>query len=114
MTRIIMLSDTHQGGGPEGYRMQACYIHRLPDLLAALGEWIAETGGADLILHGGDTVERSESEAIAEAVAALSGLPAPVRLTLGNHDLTTPDALELWRSLGGELLPDGQSASGTA
>jgi 3',5'-cyclic AMP phosphodiesterase CpdA len=110
MTRIIMLSDTHHGGGPEGYRMQVCYIHRLRELLAALGEWIAETGGADLIVHGGDTVERSEPEAVAEAVAILSGLPAPVRLALGNHDLTTPDALALWRALGDDLLPDGQTA----
>lgn len=110
MSRMIMLSDTHHGGGPEGYRMQASYIPRLPDLLAALGAWIAETGGAELILHGGDTVERSEPDLIAAAVALLAVLPAPVRLALGNHDMTTPDALGLWQSLAGDLLPGGRTA----
>lgn len=114
MSRIIMLSDTHHGGGPEGYRMQACYTHRLPDLLAALGAWIDETGGADLILHGGDTVERSEPELIAGAVAQLARLPAPVRVALGNHDMTTPDALATWKALGGTLLPGGRTANAVA
>jgi hypothetical protein len=110
MTRIIMLSDTHYGGGPEGYRMQACYIHRLPDLLAALGEWTADTGGADLILHGGDTVERSEPDLISGAVSDLAALSVPVRLALGNHDMTTRDALVLWQELAGDLLPGGKTA----
>lgn len=110
MSRIIMLSDTHHGGGPEGYRMQACYIHRLPELLAALGAWIDETGGADLVLHGGDTVERSEPDLIAAAVAQLAALPAPVRLALGNHDMTTPDAWRVWQTLAGDLLPGGSAA----
>jgi len=110
MSRIIMLSDTHHGGGPEGYRMQACYIDRLPELLAALGDWLTETGGADLVLHGGDTVERSEPDLIGAAVAQLAVLPAPVRLALGNHDMTTPDALAVWQALGRELLPGGQTA----
>jgi len=114
MSRIIMLSDTHHGGGPEGYRMQACYFHRLPELLATLGAWIDETSGADLILHGGDTVERSEPDLIAGAVAQLAALPAPVRLALGNHDMTTPDALASWKALGGILLPGGQTASAIA
>ncbi|MHB1317860.1 MAG: metallophosphoesterase family protein [Anaerolineae bacterium] len=114
MTRIIMLSDTHHGGGPEGYRMQACYIHRLRELLAALGDWISETGGADLILHGGDTVERSEPDLISGAVAQLTALPVPVRLALGNHDMTTRDALALWQELAGDLLPGGQTAYGVS
>ena len=110
MSRIILISDTHHGGGPDGYRLQPCNIDRLPELYAALTGWIRQTGGADLVLHAGDAVERAEPDLIAEAVAQLDALPVPVRLALGNHDLTRPDALALWRRSAGQLLPAGQPA----
>jgi len=110
MSRIILISDTHHGGGPEGYRMQVCYTHRLPELLAALATWMAETGGADLLLHAGDAVERSEPSLVAQAVGQLETVHPRIHLALGNHDLTTPDALDLWLKRAGELLPAGHTA----
>jgi hypothetical protein len=110
MTRLIYLSDTHHGGGPQGYHRQPPYIERLPQLIAALELWMRQQGEFDLVLHGGDMVEWAEADLIAQAAGEWATLSAPVYLALGNHDLTAPDALDLWAKFGGHLFPDGEPA----
>jgi hypothetical protein len=110
MTRLIYLSDSHHGGSPKGYHRQPPYIERLPQLIAALELWMRQQGGIDLVLHGGDLVEWAEAELISQAVADWAALSVPVYLALGNHDLTAPDALDLWRKFGGHLFPEGEPA----
>lgn len=110
MARLIYLSDSHHGGGPRGYHRQPPYIERLPQLIAALELWMRQHGGFDLVLHGGDMVEWAEPELIAQAASEWSTLSVPVYLALGNHDLTAPDALDLWTKYGGHLFPEGGPA----
>jgi hypothetical protein len=110
MTRLIYLSDSHHGGGPQGYHRQPPYIERLPQLIAALELWMRREGGIDLVLHGGDMVEWAEADQIARAVGDWAALSVPLYLALGNHDLTTPDALHHWRKFGGHLFPGGEPA----
>ncbi len=108
MTRLLYLSDTHHGGSSQGYHRQLAYLERLPQLIASLEMWMRREGGFDLVLHGGDMVEWAEADLIAQAVADWAALSTPIYLSLGNHDLTTPNALDLWRKYGGHLFPEGE------
>ena len=95
MTRFIYLSDTHWGVAAPGYTMQHAQPDRLPELLAALEEWIATHGPVDFVLHGGDMIDYTSAENI-NYVAQAFQLSVPVYLCLGNHDLTSADAVEMW------------------
>lgn len=106
MTRFVFLTDTHVGARPMGYQQQPGHPERLPELLGALRARIAAEGGADFILHGGDLADSADEENIRAAVNALANLGIPVRLCLGNHDLTAPDALERWQKHARDLLPE--------
>ena len=110
MTRLVYLSDTHHGGGPRGYHRQVPYNERLPQLIEALEMWMRQRGNIDLVLHGGDMVEWAEAELLEQAVADWSTLSVPLYLALGNHDLTAPDALDMWRKFGGHLFGEGEPA----
>ncbi|MGI6368467.1 MAG: metallophosphoesterase family protein [Anaerolineae bacterium] len=111
MSRIILLSDTHYGGDAQGYRLQPSYIERLPELLAALTEWIHARSGVDLILHAGDCVEQSSPELVTEAVAQLRELSAPLLVAPGNHDMTSESAQAVWRARAADLMPVDRVAS---
>lgn len=95
MTRFLYLSDTHWGVDAPGYTMQAAQPNALPQLLAALEEWMVAHGPVDFILHGGDMIDSTSEENIGRA-AELFRLSVPVYLCLGNHDLTRADALDMW------------------
>jgi hypothetical protein len=106
MTRFIFLTDTHLGAAnDEGYRQQPRYVDRLPDLLHCLDTWIRKQDEpVAFILHGGDMVDMA-SQPLLEAAAEAFRLSVPVYLSLGNHDLTTPDALDRWLHTAPEFFP---------
>lgn len=109
MTRFLYLSDTHWGAESLGYSQQPGYPDRLPAIVQALAEAITAIGDVDFVLHGGDLLDRCDPARIAEA-PALFALPVPVYLCLGNHDLTRPDALELWLDGAPQFFPGGGPA----
>jgi len=95
MTRFLYIADTHLGADPMGYTQQPGYPERLGEICRTLVEHVAAWGGVDFVLHGGDMVDAA-TDANIRAAAELFDLPAPVYLCLGNHDLTTPDAIQRW------------------
>ncbi len=110
MTRFIYLSDTHWGTAQMGYCQQPDYAQNLPQILAALEQWIAKNGAVDFVLHGGDMIDSTSGENIQRA-AELFRLSVPVYLCLGNHDLTCANALEMWLELAPPFFADGPNFS---
>ena len=108
MTRFIFLTDTHLGARNDaGYRQQPRYVDRLPILLDRLEIWIrAQEKPVAFVLHGGDMVESASPELL-QAAAETFRLSVPVYLSLGNHDLTTSDALRRWLSVAPQFFSDG-------
>ena len=107
MTKFIYLSDSHCGADPRGYQQQRAYPEWLPEIVAALRDTIEREGNIDFVLHGGDLVDFTSEESIL-AAAKLFEFGIPVYLCLGNHDLTTPDALQTWLLLAPQFFPGGQ------
>ena len=95
MSRFLYIADTHLGAHPMGYFQQPAYPERLPELLAALDACIADLGGVDFILHGGDMLDALTPDNL-RAAARLFRLRAPLYLCLGNHDLTAANARATW------------------
>jgi hypothetical protein len=83
-----------------GYQQQKGYPERLPEILFAICEYLSANGDVDFILHGGDMIDSTTENNIV-AAAKHFDMAVPVYLCLGNHDLTTPDAVDFW----GELAP---------
>lgn len=106
MTRFLYLSDTHYGPERLGYAQQNAYPTRLPEILTALCVWMEIKGPVDFVLHGGDMIDES-SVGIIQKMSTLFGLPVPVYLCLGNHDLTRPEAGEWWLSHAPAFFPGG-------
>lgn len=112
MTRFLFLTDTHLGATNDvGYTQQPQYADRLGELVALLNDWIAAQGGdsIDFVLHGGDMVDVVTGGTLAAARETFA-LSVPVRLALGNHDLTAPDSAALWLSAAPLFFPGGQPA----
>jgi len=106
MTRFLYIADTHWGADPMGYQQQRGYPDKLPEILSALSAWIAARGDIDFILHGGDMIDATSDDTITAAASAFD-LGIPVYLCLGNHDVTTPNAVERWVTLAPQLFPNG-------
>jgi 3',5'-cyclic-AMP phosphodiesterase len=106
MTRFLYIADTHFGARPMMYEQQKGYPEALEQILSAVCEDLSANGGVDFILHGGDMVDATTEENILEAAKAFN-LPVPVYLCLGNHDLTTPDAVEQWLELAPQFFANG-------
>jgi len=104
MARFLMITDSHLGADPMGFTQQAPYPERFDAIIDALAAWIDRTGGVDFVLHAGDLIDFTTPELIDHASESLSRLGVPVHLALGNHDLTTTDALDLWMSRAPHLL----------
>lgn len=105
--RFVYITDTHLGGDRQGYHQQPRYPDRLPELLQCLDGWIRSEGNIDLVLHGGDMVEHATPEALREARECFR-LSVPVVLSLGNHDLTAPDAPSMWIAEASDFFPGGK------
>jgi hypothetical protein len=94
MTRFVYLTDTHIGARELGYQQQHRYADNLPELINNLDAWIQQNE-IDFVLHGGDMVDQVSIESIRCAMSIFS-LSVPVYLCLGNHDMTHPEAAEIW------------------
>lgn len=105
MSRFLYIADTHLGAPSSGFQQQPKYPDKLTEIVDALRIWILADGGIDFILHGGDMIEAISDESIRAAVD-LFNLPVPVHLCLGNHDLTSPDAMVRWMDLAPGFFPD--------
>jgi hypothetical protein len=108
LTRFVYISDTHWGSGDSGYTMQAKYDQQLPAILLALQSWISDNGPVDFILHGGDVIHETTEAGILRAAELFADLP-PMHLCLGNHDLTTEAARDLWLRLAPQFFPTASS-----
>ena len=105
MTRFLYIADTHLGAGHMGCQQQKAYPEELPQILSALRMYMSTCGEIDFILHGGDMIDSTTEENIL-AAAQIFDFPVPIYLCLGNHDLTTPDALEQWLELAPQFFVD--------
>jgi 3',5'-cyclic AMP phosphodiesterase CpdA len=111
MSRFLMITDSHLGADPMGFYQQTPYPERFDAIIDALRGWMDLTGGADFVLHAGDLIDFTTPELIDHAAESLGRLGVPVHLALGNHDLTTLDALEMWMSRAPHLL-GGEGSGG--
>ena len=109
--KFVYIADTHIGCREGvGYQMQPRYGGACMDeLFSVLADWVHRQGGVDFVLHGGDMVDAWSFENCALAKAYLAGMPCPVYLTPGNHDLTAPDARGKWLEYAPEFFPDGKT-----
>ncbi len=89
-----------------GFQQQEGYPERLSEILSALCEYPSVGDGIDFILHGGDMIDSTTEDNIV-AAAKHFDLAVPVYLCVGNHDLTTPDALDLWLGLAPQFFIGG-------
>jgi hypothetical protein len=90
-----------------GYHQQPAHPEGIKKIVTALQELADETGDIDFILHGGDMIDFFSEQNVA-AAADLFSLDVPVRLCLGNHDLTSYSAAEQWISLAPRFFPTGE------
>lgn len=97
MARFLFITDTHFGAEQVGFHQQPAYPDNIRELLDCLVREEIERSGIDFMLHGGDMVDRCEPD-IVRGAAEVFRLPVPVYLSLGNHDLTRRDALDIWLS----------------
>jgi 3',5'-cyclic AMP phosphodiesterase CpdA len=107
MTKFIYVADSHCGANPQQYKQQRPYTEKLPEIISALKKFIAEEKDISFLLHGGDLVDVTSENNI-RAAAELFDLEIPVHLCLGNHDLTTPDALQQWLQFAPQFFPNTQ------
>ncbi|MCK5843804.1 MAG: metallophosphoesterase [Victivallales bacterium] len=107
MSSFIYIADTHIGAGAAGYKQQPAFRSRMPEIIDALSDWMRKNGPVDFVLHGGDIIDETSEESIISAVELFGRLPAPTRLCLGNHDLTSLNASEEWLRLGANFFNDG-------
>lgn len=103
MTRFVYIADTHLGASGEGFQQQPRAPERLAELLAWLRRWIEADGAVDFIVHGGDMIDRTSADAI-RAARGVFDLGVPLRLCLGNHDLTERGAADEWLRLAPEFF----------
>ncbi len=94
--RVVFLTDIHIGAAADGFQMQPRWIDGIPRLLQRFASRMTQLA-PDLIIVGGDTVEQGIPEQVDQAAAFLARLPARTLVCLGNHDLTRPDSVRLWR-----------------
>lgn len=108
MLRILYLTDSHFGQTPEDpWMLQPHSPQCFEAFYAALPRWL-EQHAIDYVVHGGDAVSQPRPQDVDHAAATFGSLGRPVYLCLGNHDLASDDAADLWRGRHNGLLPDGR------
>lgn len=105
MTRFVYIADSHIGAEEQGYHQQIRYAEYLAELLRYLDVWIQDQN-IDFVLHGGDVVDHVSMHSIQTARTWLN-LSVPVYVCLGNHDLTHPEAAEMWLKEASDFFPGG-------
>jgi hypothetical protein len=104
--KFIYIADSHCGANPQRYHQQRVYTEKLPEIVDALKQFIAAEGDIAFVLHGGDMIDVTTLENI-QLAAQLFDFDIPVYLCPGNHDLTTPDALQMWLQHAPQFFPGG-------
>jgi hypothetical protein len=104
MTRFIYLADSHIGANPMGYHQQNAYPEHMTEIAAALTKMAGGLAPLDFVLHGGDMIDFTSKDNIV-AASRIFDVGLPVYLCLGNHDLTSDDALEQWLTHAPEFFP---------
>jgi hypothetical protein len=107
MTKFIYLADSHYGSNPPGYQQQRACPERLMEVIDTLKKYIMDER-IDFVLHGGDLIDFTSEENIRGGAELFGALDVPIYLCLGNHDLTTPDALHQWLRLAPQFFPGGK------
>jgi DNA repair exonuclease SbcCD nuclease subunit len=108
MLRILYLTDSHFGQtADDPWMLQPHSPQCFDAFYAALPQWL-DQHQVDYVLHGGDAVSQPRPKDVARAAATFGSLGRPAYLCLGNHDLMSEHAAELWRADHNGLLPDGQ------
>lgn len=97
MTKFIYIADTHCGADPMGYQQQQAYPNRFKEIISTLFSKLKRES-IDFILHGGDMIDFTSEDNIIGASKAFD-IDIPVYLCLGNHDLTSTDALSDWLNI---------------
>lgn len=105
MTKFLYLADSHCGSNPPGYQQQRACPERLSEIIDVLQSYIVKEK-VDFVLHGGDLIDSTSIENIRAGAELFGALEVPVYLCLGNHDLTTPDALQQWLQFAPQLFPN--------
>lgn len=100
--RIAYFTDIHLGASGNGYHMQPYWIAGGTDLMTRFSQWVHDNA-VELVICGGDLVEHPEESAVRDGVERLADLGKPVLIALGNHDLASPEAWNLW-----QRVVDGQ------
>lgn len=96
-TTLLFVTDTHLGAGTTGYQMQPRVPHLLQPAFEAIRRLVRERH-VDYVIHGGDLTELGTPQQIEQGVQLLKDLGAPTAMCLGNHDLTTPESADTWRT----------------
>jgi len=92
---FLFLTDTHIGNDGTGWGHHPVRPDLVPRLIESLKEWI-DDNSIDMLLHGGDIIDDGSVEQQLVAKEIFSQLPVPVRLCLGNHDVTSENSLSNW------------------
>ncbi len=97
MKRLAYITDTHFGSGEGAWGQQPTYPNLVPELFKDLANYL-RNHPVDFLLHGGDLTDSGSEEQQKGACEIAKQLPCPFFLTLGNHDLNTPNALKVWQN----------------
>lgn len=104
--KFALISDTHANAAPMLFMQQQGYPEKLNYLISLLSTEL-KSEGVEFLLHSGDIIDSTTVKTIKEASNFFSQLGMPVYLSLGNHDVTLPNSLELWQSFGSSFFPEG-------
>lgn len=85
--KILFMTDTHMRSSPPRYRTDDWYATQFAELDEILE--IARNERVDLILHGGDFLDKQKvsHQLITDLMKHLKNSPAPIYTLLGNHGL---------------------------
>jgi DNA repair exonuclease SbcCD nuclease subunit len=110
MTSFLFITDTHLGAAPMQFQQQKGYPEKLHNIVDALKKFIENHGKIDFILHGGDMIDFTSEENIINASETFK-FSVPLYLCLGNHDLTTKNAVSRWMSLAPQFFINNEPSS---
>jgi 3',5'-cyclic AMP phosphodiesterase CpdA len=108
--KFAYITDTHFGGDKNCWGQQTTYPELLPKLFNKLSQYLKQNP-VDFILHGGDITNNASPQQLHDLDDTIAQLPAPLRLTLGNHDLSHIQALSLWKEKN-NTFPSNTTATG--
>ena len=107
-SEFLFITDTHIGNDGSAWGHHPVRPDLVPMLANALGKWM-EKHPVDMMLHGGDMTDSGTVDQQMYAKEMWAQLPVPIRLCLGNHDLTYKGAYDNWLSNVPEFFAEGKA-----